>query len=353
MRHGRSLARAYGLAGVPAALESGDRSPHNPAVRPQALSRGDKVAVLCPAGPIRDKDLLVKGMERLERLGLRPVLGRHALEEHHFLAGPDDARLADLQEAIDDRDTRGILCARGGYGTTRILARLDPSGLERDPRPVLGYSDITALHLFLRKSIQLVTLHGPMVVTSKELSMGSSMERLQNELLFGPPAGAPTDSTPPLPRADTPIPHVSHAANGTIEAPLVGGNLSLVASLCGTPWQLDGTGAMVFLEDVGEDPYRIDRMLTQLLDAGVLQGAAAVLFGDFHTTGTPATNEDPEVVRVLEERTAGLGIPVVHGLPFGHRPQSWTLPVGSKARLVADDPATVPSLQLSEPVLAV
>lgn len=300
-------------------------------VLPRALRPGDEVAVVAPAGAIRDQAALQRGLDRLARWGLRPdvlpsVHGQLDWPAGSPLAASDDVRRADLQRAFAEPRYRAIFCARGGYGATRLLDQLDWSPLAEDPKFLVGYSDVTALQAAAWRQLRLVTLHGPMVATSTELDPGEAGWDLQRRLLFEPTMAPALPCPEPSPPALVP---------GTAEGPLLGGNLSLVASLLGTPWALDLRGAILCLEDVGETPYRLDRMLTQLLSAGALAQVAGIALGDFHQPNTPAASLDPATVAVLRERLAPLGIPVACGLPFGHRPGAWTLPLGAPARLCA------------------
>lgn len=315
---------------------------------PKALRRGDKVALVSPASPLgKRREDLDRGLARLEGWGFVPELMPNALRaldwpEGGELAGTDAQRASDLNAAIRGREYRAIVCIRGGYGTTRLLGRLDFAALARDPKPILGYSDITALLAAAWREAGLVGLHGPMVATSAADATGKENLELQCRLL--------TETARPavLPAAGAPA-HV--LVEGQAEGNLVGGNLSLVAALIGTPWELDTRGAILFLEDIHEAPYRIDRMLTQLMQAGLLGRAAGICLGDFHLDGTPPASESPDVLRVLQDRLQALGVPVAHGFPFGHRPRSWTLPFGVRARFEATDAAAPATLTLLEPAV--
>ena len=318
-----------------------------PSKRPKALRAGDRVAVVSPAGPLhpRRRAELDRGMELLRSWGLEPELAPHALDENGYLAGTDADRARDLQQAFEDERVRGVLCTRGGYGVTRILPLLDFRPLADDPKPVLGYSDITALLAAIHRTTGVIGLHGPMVATPDSTAMGKAMTEQQRRLLFD------TARPAPLPGSDLGAPaHALVAGRG--EGELVGGNLTLVCALIGTPWEIATAGRILFLEDVGEAPYRVDRMLTQLRTAGFLDDVAGVWLGDFHEEDTPVASLTPEMARVLQDRLGDLDVPVVSGLPFGHRPESWTLPVGGRAEVRADDPAAVPKLRLLEPAVA-
>lgn len=310
---------------------------------PTALRQGDQVAVVAPAGAVRDHEALHRGLARLRSWGLQPQLLPSVSStldwpEGSPLSADDDRRLADLQRACDDPSLRAVCLARGGYGITRLLDRIDWRGLRAAPKPILGYSDATALQAAAWRQLGLVTFHGPMVATAASLDAGEEGYELQRRMLFG-------EAEPGTVLPTMPGPRPSALTAGTAEGPLVGGNLSLVCALLGTPWQIDTRGAIVCLEDVGEAPYRIDRMLTQLLATGCLRHAAGIALGDFHHAGTEPSSLHPGTVAVLGERLAPLGIPVALALPFGHRPHAWTLPLGVRARLqVADDGVTLTPL---------
>lgn len=315
-------------------------------VHPRALRPGDSVALVSPSSPLQDQPALERGLARLRAWGLGPELTASALRRLDYpkggeLAGTDDERAADLQQAISNPRYRAVFCVRGGYGVTRLLPRIDFAPLRADPKPIVGYSDITALLAAAHKAAGLVSLHGPGVATPMSHDAGELLWEQQRALLFdtGKPVALPT-SLPP------------HALRpGIAEGRLVGGNLTIVCALIGTRWQVDTRHNILFLEDVHEAPYRIDRMLTQLAQCGALGAARGIVFGDFHLDDSPLASEPPELVRVLIDRTRDLDIPVAHGFPFGHRPGSWTLPFGARARLDARDLAVPARLELLEPVV--
>ncbi len=221
----------------------------------------------------------------------------------------------------------------------RILDRLDFEPLAKDPKPILGYSDVTALLAAVYRETGVIGFHGPMAATSETMAMGEACSTQQRKLLTDTKNAAVFPVHPDGPA------HVMRKGRG--QGALVGGNLSLVVSMIGTPWEIDTTGALLFLEDIEEAPYRIDRMLTQLRLGGFLDRAAGVLFGDFHQADTPLGSTQAEVVRVLEDRTEGLKCPVAYGMPFGHQPKAWTLPYGAAASLDASDKSRPAVLELT------
>ncbi|MFJ2032577.1 LD-carboxypeptidase [Streptosporangium sp. NPDC087985] len=265
---------------------------------PRPLRPGDVVAVVAPCGP-PDPVRLARGVRVLEGLGLKVATGAHVLDRDRYLAGSDADRAADLQEAWCDPAVAAVICARGGYGATRILDLLDWDALRAaGPKTLAGSSDVTALHQAFSVELGVASWFGPMpacaTVSDPEGPEPRSFGHF-TEALFG--------GTSPIIGDRVIVP-------GRVVAPVTGGNLSLLAALCGTPYALRARGRIVLLEDVTEEPYRIDRMLTQLLGSGALDGAAGFVLGSWEDCGDPYP--------VLEERLAPLGVPVIAGLPVGH-----------------------------------
>lgn len=272
---------------------------------------GDGCSVIAPATQLRGADatLLDEAVALLESWGLH-VTVRVERSHHFYLAGADEARAAHLAAALTDPHTRAIFCTRGGYGSPRLLARLDP-GLSPGAKLLVGYSDVTALHLAAACPWPRVRpIHGPNLATRELLGPGPGRERNRLSLhraLFDP-AYAVDEA-------------VEFLVPGRAEGPLVGGCLSLVTSMLGTPFALRTRDAVLFLEDVGEAPYRIDRMLTQLRLAGAFDGVRGVVFGAMHDC-KDAYNDLRDVIR---DALGGLAVPVAFGLPSGHVPVNLAL----------------------------
>ncbi|MET0425681.1 MAG: LD-carboxypeptidase, partial [Actinoplanes sp.] len=237
--------------------------------------------------------------EVLTGWGLRVRVGEHALNRHTFLAGPDVQRLHDLNTALRDPEVRGVLCLRGGYGLQRIVDDVDYAAVRADPKPVLGFSDITALHLGLWSAARLVTVHGP---NAGRLDRDTE-ETARRALMTTAPIRVTAD------RSEETFPV---RVEGRAEGVLLGGNLTILAATAGTPHAPDPAGALLLIEDVNEAPYRVDRALVQLDRAGLLDGLAGVAVGQFTGCGGPA------IVDTLRERLGHRGIPVLGGLPIGH-----------------------------------
>lgn len=300
-------------------------------LRPRALRPGSRVALVAPAGPVAP-ERIEASTRRCRDLGLEPVLFPGAGGRHRFLAGPDAARLADLQAAFDDPSIDAIWALRGGYGTVRLLAKLDLSRQRKAPVPYIGFSDNTTIHA-RHAALGVVSFHGPHPGGDFPPETEASFVRT---LFEAEPAGRLD------PRAADPAPCA--LVGGVAEGALVGGNLSLVASLCGTRDALAARDRILFLEDVGEPAYRVDRMLLQLERAGAVDGVRGLAFGRF----SEAPDEDLHpVADALREFAERLGVPAVHDLPFGHVAHNCTLPVGVRARLIADDA----TLEVVEPAV--
>jgi muramoyltetrapeptide carboxypeptidase len=304
--------------------------------RPPPLGAAGRIHVVAPSGPAAP--------ERLD-LGLRVLRRTSGCELHvpaavsardGYFAGSDEVRLAALAAALTDDASQVIFAARGGYGATRLLPRLDPEPLRRAPKLLVGFSDVTTLLCFALTQGRCTALHGP-VVTQLGTLVPEDIARLV-ELLRG-------EVPPPLQADDGACLH-----GGTAEGPLLVANLEVLRSLVGTRWLPDLSGWIVALEEVGERPYRIDRALTQLLQAGAFRGVRGFAIGQL--TGCAESNPDiggSSAAEVVQERLEGLGVPVVTGFPFGHDPaRNAALPCGTLARLDAN----AATLELLEPLTA-
>jgi len=301
--------------------------------RPPRLRPGARLALIAPSAVLLERDDLARGAELCRALGFVPLLGRHAGARHGYLAGTDDERLADLNEALGDDAVDGVWCLQGGFGTTRILDRVDFAAIRRRPKPVIGYSDITALINAIALAAGVVAFHGPFACDPFSAFTRRHFERT---LCVAAPAGA---GERPAAAANVVVPRhgrILTLSGGVAEGRLVGGNLTLLQALLGTPFQPDFAGAILFLEDVHEDLYRIDRMLAHLRLAGVLTGVAGVAVGRFTEMKRQTSGGALAFDEVLETYFAPLGVPVAHGFPIGHVEDQWTLPLGVRARLDAD-----------------
>jgi len=286
-------------------------------IRAPRLAPGDPVRVIAPSGPV-PREAFAAGIEVLRaRYDVRYDEG--VLARAGYLAGPDERRLAELTAALADPDARAIVMARGGYGLLRLLPFIDMSALVSRPRPIVGFSDGTAL-LALAARAGVASIHGPVVTQLGSLGVGDQaalFERLETPGPSGLCAGL-----------DGLIP-------GRVQGPLIGGNLEMFSRLIGTPYLPDVAGAILFFEDLGERPYRIDRLLAHLDLAGIFSAAAGVVAGDFSGCREPeATRADsPTAEEVLVERLGRLPIPVALGGTFGHGTRNRALPYGVMCEL--------------------
>ncbi len=301
--------------------------------RPPRLARGSRVALVAPAGPLLERDDLTRAEALCRALDYEPVMGSHTARRYGYLAGTDEERLGDLNAALSDRSVDAIWCIRGGYGTTRILDRIDFEALSRRPRALIGFSDITTILNAAVSRAGVVAFHGPVARASMPAFSRWHFERV---LACAEPAGRlgrlPSQPDVLVPRED----RIVTLSGGIAEGPLLGGNLSLLQCLIGTPYFPDFDGAILFLEDAGEALYRVDRMLAHLRLVGTLDRLAGVVIGRF--TGLERNSADGALGfdEVLETYLRPLGIPVGYGFPVGHVDDQWTLPLGVRARFDAD-----------------
>jgi muramoyltetrapeptide carboxypeptidase len=291
-----------------------------PSPLPPPLAPGARVALVAPAGPLKNPGELTAAMAHARALGWDPVAGKHALGRYGYLAGTDAERLDDLNTALRDDAIDAVWCLRGGYGVTRLLDDVDYDALRRRPRTILGYSDITALHAAIGQRSSIVTYHGPTARGALSTFSRDSLERavVAQEDSCGTAIGARI------------------LRGGRAQGRVVGGNLALLTALAGTPYAPDYRGAILVLEDVGEATYRIDRMLTQLRQTGALRQLAGIAFGHFTESSTPHDPTSRPLDEVLRETADAAGVPAVAGIPMGHIDDQWTIPLGARAELDAD-----------------
>jgi muramoyltetrapeptide carboxypeptidase len=313
-------------------------------ILPPRLQEGARVALVAPAGPLLETDDRTRGMELCRALGYEPVLGPNAGRAYGYLAGTDDERLADLNSALADPRIDAVWCLRGGNGMNRILDRVDFAGFARAPKPVIGFSDITVLLLGLLSQTGVVTFHGPIARTAMPNFSRWHFDRIVTNVsaagTLGRLAQKPDVLVPTFGRIITIRPGIARGR-------LVGGNLTLLQALLGTRYMPDLDGAILFIEDVGEDVYRIDRMLAHLRMSGAFRGLAGVAVGQF-TEMRHATNDGGLGLDVVLDTYFGpLGIPVAAGFPIGHVDEQWTVPIGVMAEL----DATSHELTILEPAV--
>jgi muramoyltetrapeptide carboxypeptidase len=320
----------------------------SPVVKPKPLRPGDLVAVVTPSTYVSDPVQMDLAIRTVEHFGLRARLGANVRKRSGYLGGSIDERVADVHAAFRDPEVKGIFCIRGGYGSPQLLDRLDYALIRRNPKVFAGYSDITALHLAILRHAGLVTFHSPVVLSR----FTDFSQRHFREAVFGGPASR-TIVNPPEDNPLRPLHPTRAIRPGKVRGPLVGGNLTLLSALMGTPYEPDTRGRIFFLEDVGEEPYRIDRMLTQLRLAGKFDQCAGVVVGECVDCNPrefqPGFQSTFSLNEVLEDILGTLKVPVLTGLLIGHTNDQATLPMGVPAEL---DTANA-SLTVLEPGVSV
>jgi muramoyltetrapeptide carboxypeptidase len=306
-------------------------------MKPSKLRENAVIGLIAPGSP-PSAEKMAKAKANLVGLGFQVKAGANLDAKNGYLAGTDEQRLADLHAAFVDPEVEAVWCVRGGYGTGRLLPMVDFELIKKNPKPFIGYSDITALHLAFQKKAGLITFHGP-VGTSDFTEF--TLQHLRRVLIN------------PIPRFEIRTPNATEALalgieyipkviqKGFAKGILMGGNLSLLTSLIGTPYLPSYKNKIVFIEEVGEVPYRIDRMLTQLLQGSDFKKAAGIALGVFSDCNPTGKDPSLSLVEVLQDRLGNLGIPVIYGLPFGHIPNQATIPCGSMAELDTERQALV------------
>ncbi len=303
-------------------------------IKPPRLSLGDTVALVSPASPPPDPKAIDHSVATLEKLGFKVVLAPNVRKRWGFLAGTDRERASDLMKMFANRKVKAIFCVRGGYGTARLLPLLDYDVIRQHPKIFIGYSDITSLHCAFLLKANLISFHGPMLNSelNKEDCPTFTRDGLLRTLLHFAAPGSVTQGY----EGKT----ISVLRPGKAAGQLIGGNLSLLCTTLATPYQPSFKNKILFLEDLEEPPYRFDRMLTHLLNAGLLQQVSGIAIGINKGCEDPKAKDAKEYRQslddVLRERLLPLKVPVVTGLPFGHVLHNATLPFGARVTLDGD-----------------
>ncbi len=308
-------------------------------LKPKALKTGDTIGIVATSSPASQEKVMM-AKEKIQGLGFKVKLYDSCFSNHGYLAGKDQVRADDLNKVFKDPEVDGIICLRGGYGATKILDKVDFNLIKENPKVFVGYSDITALHLGMNQISNLVTFHGPMAASdlSGEIDEFSLQELLRS-----------ITSTEPMGEILNPKGvKIDCLLEGKAEGVLVGGNLALVAATLGTPYEINTKGKILFLEDIGEEPYRIDRMLTQLALAGKFHDAIGVILGDWNDCEPKKHNESLSLMEVFQEIIVPFNKPTIYNLKAGHCTPKVTLPFGVRAsldatnkKLVIEESATI------------
>lgn len=293
--------------------------------RPKPLKEGDKVALIAPCGPVR-QERIEPAVLAMESLGLDVVLGESCTCSRGFLAGKSDkARADEVNRMFEDKCIKGIFAMRGGYGAGRILDMLDYDMIKANPKVFEGYSDITALHIAFNQKCHFVTFHGPMASTEFYKGIDDyTLDYFKKNIFSKEPLGVIKN-----PECE----EIKTLVKGNAKGILTGGNLSLLVSSLGTKYEIDTKGKILFIEEVGEEPYRIDRMLLQLKQSGKFKDAAGIVLGQW----TRCEADEPEKSLTLEEVFNDIIVcekkPVIYNVACGHSTPTMTLPMGAMAKI--------------------
>ncbi|WP_353125937.1 S66 peptidase family protein [Parapedobacter pyrenivorans] len=320
----RTFIKTLGLGMASLPISSGGRvvgNHHLPVIHPPVISRGDTVGIITPSSALVDDEGYAIAENNIKILGLRLQWGKYVGKKYGYLAGKDEERLADLHEMFSNPEIKAIVCLRGGSGAARLLDKLDYGLIARNPKIFLGYSDITAFHQAIYTQTGLVTFHGavansrwtPMVVNQFE------------QLFFSgkPPVYAAAQN------------RIRTLTPGTADGKLLGGNLTVLTGMAGSRYYPDFNNSILFLEDIGEEPYRIDRMFSQLALSGALQKIKGFVFGRCSDCEAKNPGNSLTLEQILDDYIKPLGIPAYQGALIGHMDEQFILPVGAKVRMDA------------------
>lgn len=314
-------------------------------IKPNKLKKGDTIGLVAPGYSVEPEKFYI-AVETLEKMGFKTHHTHRVLEHDGYFSNTDEERAKDIMEMFTNSKVDAILCVRGGYGCTRILNLLDYDLIKENPKALIGFSDVTALINTIYKETGLVGFHGPVGTTLDDeysqlyfkriLMEGPETMLMKNVILKDPEDFFDSEY------------HRYTITPGTGEGELVGGNLSLVTAMMGTPYEIDFTDKLVVLEDVEEAPYRIDRMLTQFSESETLPQAKGIILGVFKGCDRLKMTDNFTLKEVITDRLAPLGIPAVYGMSFGHVPHNITIPIGVNAHFNA----TKKQFRLMEPAVS-
>ncbi|WP_108425401.1 S66 peptidase family protein [Flagellimonas amoyensis] len=306
----------------------------HPIIKPKKLKKGDTIGLVAPGYAIKP-EVLQRALQTLEKMGFKTFHTQRIIGNHGYFSNTDEERAMDVNQMFANTEVDGILCARGGYGCTRILDRLDYNTIRNNPKALIGFSDITALIQAIYSETGLICFHGPVGSTlddsysqkyfKKILMKGKDVQPIKNVKLKDQEF------------LENPEYERYVITPGSCQGELAGGSLTLVNALIGTPHEIDFTDKLVFLEDVEEAPYRIDRMLTQLIEGPTFSKAKGIMIGVCKGCDREKNDTNFTLKEVIMDRIAPLGIPAAYGMSFGHVPNNFTLPVGIQGAFNADE----------------
>ncbi|MEW9123024.1 MAG: LD-carboxypeptidase [Thermotaleaceae bacterium] len=294
-------------------------------IKPKALKKGDTIGLVGPSGVIRSEGGLEKSIQVLEKQGFKVIVGESCGQKYGYLSGTDDIRAADLNQMFQDPSIDGVFCIKGGYGTPRILDKIDYAMIKENPKLFIGYSDITAIHTALNQKCDLITIHGPMAASDMISDFDSFSEESYLKAIT---------STEPLGILENPKEEpIKTLVSGKTRGQIVGGNLMLIAVTLGTPYEIDTKGKILFLEDIDEYTYSVDRMLTQLRLAGKLHDCAGIVLGSFKNCVPEYEEYSLSLLEIFQDIVAPVQKPTLYNFMAGHCDTKITLPLGVEAEL--------------------
>lgn len=303
-------------------------------MKPKVLIKGDTIGIISPSSPSFNKSDLYRGVETLEKWGYKVKLSRNIDKKNGFFAGTDAERAEDFNEMFRRDDIDAVMVTRGGYGTARILKDLDFDAVKNNPKIFLGFSDITTLHLAINKLTGLVTFHGPGMCNFNDEYLTDYTHKQLDKAIFT------TEPIGDIELADKKK-YVHVINGGTAEGMLIGGNLSIICSTLGTPYEIETDGRVLMFEDLNTEPWVMDHMMAHMTNAGKFKNVKAIVIGECYNCEPSAHNPnyyvDTSIEDIFEEYLKPLGVPVIYGLPLGHTEDIATIPVGVNVRVDADN----------------
>jgi muramoyltetrapeptide carboxypeptidase len=295
-------------------------------VFPPDLKTGDEIRIVAPASVVK-KEYIKKSIAALSSLGYNITLGRYVFSEHHQFAGTDSERISDFQEAIDDKNVKAVFCARGGYGSVRIINKLDFSSFNHFPKWVIGFSDITVFHSLINQKFSTITIHAPMPINSESLYFSKNLKCL-DDLLKGK-------------REEIKIPGHFLNRTGVCQGKLVGGNLSILCNLQATPYEINTQNAILFIEDIGEQLYHLDRMMNNLLLSGKLSNLKGLLAGGFADMQDKKRPFGKTAYEIVTDAVKEFAYPAAFDFPAGHIDNNTPFLLGAEVELKVSEQNTV------------
>ncbi len=296
-------------------------------IKPEKIKKGDTIGIVGPGSPMI-QERLNNGIKYLKQIGYNVKLGKHLNDEYGYLAGKDLDRASDINQMFADPEVQAIFCTRGGYGTPRLLDMINYDLIRKNPKIFVGYSDITALQLAIYAKTGVVTFSGPMAA----VEMGKGIEPFTEEHFWSMMSGSA-----PAMELNGRDNSLKCLKSGRAEGRLLGGCLSLICSLMGTPYLPDFTDAILLSEEIGEEPYRIDRYLTQLKLSGILNQVNGIILGQFVDCAPESDAPSLTIEQIIQDLTTDINIPILAGIPYGHIDVKYTMPIGVPILLDSDN----------------